>query len=129
MQLLHYFVRLNTSRLVLWCYFLWWQLAVVHHFDARLRLWFTSLGLSAIIGTALVLSTRTQGEKAARLDGWVVFRLFLMPFCVSSFAALVKDAGFVLVFPPTVQENASALGVIAAFLIVQRVLKTALKTR
>jgi len=32
-------------------------------------------------------------------------RLFLMTFCVSSFAALVKHAGYVLVFPPSWREN------------------------
>lgn len=28
-----------------------------------------------------------------------------MTFCVSSFATLVKDAGYVLVFPPSWREN------------------------
>ena len=46
-----------------------------------------------------------------------------MPFCVSSFAALVKDAGYVLVFPPSLGENLVGLGLIAAFVVVVRLLR------
>ena len=38
-----------------------------------------------------------------------------MPFCVSSFSALVKGRGFTLVFSPRAQENLLALGMCAAF--------------
>lgn len=58
------------------------------------------MGLSLIIGLALYLNTRSgQGGK---LGKWPTFRLFLTPFCVSSFAALVKDRGFVLIFSPEI---------------------------
>ncbi|MBL8737982.1 MAG: hypothetical protein JNL12_16225 [Planctomycetes bacterium] len=118
-----YLARLDTSRLVLWCYAIWYACAVVHHFDPSPRLWLTSLGLSAIIGTALVLSTRSGRQANTRLDRWVLFRLYLMPFCVSSFAALVKDEGYVLVFPPSLAENLVATGAIAAFLLLARTLR------
>ena len=36
-----------------------------------------------------------------------MLRLFLMPFCVSSFSQLIKGKGFVLVFPPDLHENRS----------------------
>jgi hypothetical protein len=52
-----------------------------------------------------------------------VFRLYLMPFCVSSFAALVKDAGYVLVFPPSLRENLVGLGLMAAFVVLVRLLR------
>jgi hypothetical protein len=29
-----------------------------------------------------------------------VFRLYLFPFCVSSYSALIKGKGFILLFPP-----------------------------
>lgn len=112
-----YFSRLNRSRKVLWSYLLWWIHTVGHHFDPRPRLWITSLGLSGIIGLALLLSTRTSSAGTTRLDRWQIFRLFLMPFCVSSFAALVKDEGFILIFPPDPAETLSALGVISLFWI------------
>jgi len=112
-HVLQYLGTLTKSRIVLWCYAVWYVVNVALHFDPRVRLWITSLGLSGIIGFALLLSTRTVGAKT---DGWVTFRLFLMPFCVSSFAALVKDAGYILIFPPTLRENAIGLGAIAAFL-------------
>jgi hypothetical protein len=94
-----YLASLNGARQALWGYLIWYTVVLVRYFDPRPRLWLTSLGLSGIIGIALILST--AGTNATtKLDRWQVFRLFLMPFCVSSFAALVKDRGFILVFSP-----------------------------
>ena len=121
--LLRYLAQLTAGLIILWCYALWWTVNVTQHFDPRPRLWLTSLGLSGIIGTALWISTRSSSRGTTQLDGWQIFWLFLMPFCVSSFAALVKDAGFILVFPPTARENVTGLALIAAFVIVVRVLK------
>ena len=118
-----YFAQLTAGRIVLWCYLIWYALNVWNHFDSNPRLWLTSLGLSGIIGFALLLSTAPSNAKSTRLDPWVVFRLFLMPFCVSSFAALVKGAGYILVFPPTWRENLAGLACIAIFLLLVIVLK------
>lgn len=113
--ILSYFRDLTTGRIVLWCYAIWYVVNVAHHFDPRARLWLTSLGLSAIIGTALLISTRSSSRGTTTLDRWQIFRLYLMPFCVSSFAALVKDAGYVLIFPPNLRENLVGLVLIVAF--------------
>ena len=110
-----YFARLNTGRTILWCYAIWYCVNVWNHFDLRPRLWLTSLGLSMIIGVALVISTRSSSRGKTELDRWQIFRLFLMPFCVSSFSALVKEAGYTLVFPPTLRENLIGIGLIGAF--------------
>ncbi len=123
MTLLRYLARLTTGRIVLWCYAIWYAVNVWNHFDARPRLWLTSVGLSAIIGVALLLSTRSSSTGTTRLDRWQIFRLFLMPFCVSSFAALVKDAGYVLVFPPSTRENLIGAGLIVAFVVAVSILK------
>jgi len=117
MPLIRYLQNLSTGRTILWCYFIWWVLSIIHHFDPTPRIWLTSLGLSGIIGAALILSTRSSSGTATKTDPWVLFRLFLMPFCVSSFAALVKDAGYILVFPPSWHENATGIGTIIAFLL------------
>ena len=119
MRVLRYFSLISTGRMVLWCYAVWYVVIVARYFDPALRLWMTSLGLSAIIGIALILSTRPAGEKSAPVDHWQTFRLFLMPFCVSSFAALVKDEGFILIFPPSLRENLIAGGAVALFLLLQ----------
>ncbi|MBX3462257.1 MAG: hypothetical protein KF830_03730 [Planctomycetes bacterium] len=124
MSRLHgYLAALPIGRTILWCYAIWYAVNVAFHFDPSPRLWLTSLGLAAIIGAALILSTRTTQGPMRPLDSWVTFRLFLMPFCVSSFAALVKDAGYVLVFPPSLGENATGFGAIAAFVLVVVVAK------
>jgi hypothetical protein len=118
-----YLAELTPGRMVLWCYAIWYAVNVWNHFDGNPRLWLTSIGLSGIIGFALLLSTRTANGKPAPLDGWVVFRLFLMPFCVSSFAALVKGAGYILIFPPTWRENLAGLACIGIFLAMVALLK------
>lgn len=114
-RLLRYFATLTRGRIILWCYAIWYATNIALHFDARPRLWLTSLGLSFIIGAALMISTQSSSKGTTRLDGWQTFRLFLMPFCVSSFAALVKDAGYVLIFPPTLRENLIGLVLIGVF--------------
>jgi hypothetical protein len=99
-MLIRYLANLSKGRLVLWCYFIWYVVVLVRYFDASARLWLTSLGLSAIIGTALFISTARTGAARVELERWQIFRLFLTPFCVSSFSALVKGRGFVLIFSP-----------------------------
>ena len=66
-----------------------------------------------MIGIALQLSVSAADPKEKR---WQTFRLFLMPFCVSSFAALIKGQGYVLVFPTKVQILATSIGVCVAFI-------------
>ena len=109
-MLLRYLTNLSTGRLILWCYFIWYVVVLVRYFDASPRLWLTSLGLSLIIGVALFISTAKSGTNQVKLDRWQVFRLFLMPFCVSSFSALVKGKDFVLIFSPKPTEIATAAG-------------------
>jgi len=115
--LLHYLRGLSSGRIILWCYAIWYVVNVAAHFAPRPRIWLTSLGLSGIIGAALIISTRPSHGEKAPMDPWVTFRLFLMPFCVRSFAALVKDLGYVLIFPPTLRENLIGLIAIGGFLI------------
>ncbi len=125
-RLLRYFATLTTGRVILWCYAVWYVVNVALCFDPRPRLWITSIGLSGIIGFALLLSTRASSTGTTRLDGWQVFRLFLMPFCVSSFAALVKDEGYLLIFPPSIRGNLIGMGAVAAFLLLWLLLRRTL---
>jgi hypothetical protein len=108
-----YLARLTAGRIILWCYLLWYLFFAVRYFDPSQGLWLTSLGISLVIGTALVISTRTGG--AGRAGFWATARLYMMPFCVSSFSALVKGRGFFLVFSPRLIEDYLALGLCAAF--------------
>jgi hypothetical protein len=113
MMLIRYLANLSKGRLVLWCYFIWYLVVLVRYFDASPRLWLTSLGLSIIIGAALFISTTKTGAGRVELGGWQIFRLFLTPFCVSSFSALVKDRGFVMIFSPKPAEILLGAGLCA----------------
>ena len=113
--LVRYLAELTPPRLVLWCYLIWYGFVLARYFDPSVRLWLSSLGISAIIGTGLYLSTAHAGRQRTRLEPWQVVRLYMMPFCVSSFAALIKGRGFVLVFDPSWSQNAAAGAGCAAF--------------
>src|SRR5580658_11128446 len=95
-RLQHYLATLTMGRLILWCYFIWYLVVLVRYFEPSPSLWITSLGLAGIIGTALIINAGSSGSSPARLDFWPAFRFYLTPFCVSSFAALVKGKGFFL---------------------------------
>jgi hypothetical protein len=123
-----YLRDLNRGRLILWCYLIWYLVVLIRYFDTSPRLWLTSLGLSAIIGIALYLSA-TAGATKSKLDRWTIFRLFLMPFCVSSFSALVKGKGFVLVFSPNLFENLSAVALCVVFCGIVYALKRSARAR
>lgn len=105
-----YLAAIRPPRMVLWCYLIWYLVTVAHHFDPTPRLWLNSLGIAAVIGTALLLSL--NGARGP----WETFRLFLMPFCVSSFSSLIKGQGFFLIIPPAPAELATSLSLCAAFI-------------
>jgi len=88
---------------------------LARYFEPSARLWLSSLGIGAIIGTGLYLSTAHGGRTRTRLETWQVVRLYVMPFCVSSFAALIKGRSFVLVFDPAWAANAAPVAGCAAF--------------
>ena len=122
-----YFANLSPGKIVLWCFLLWYLATVIHHFDSAPAIWLNALGISAIIGVALYLSVHEPGKTPP--DRWTVVRLFLMPFCVSSFSQLIKGRGFVLVFPPDIHEIAVSLAACAVFVIavltVKRIVRSA----
>jgi len=122
-SLLRYLGNLRAGKAALWCYLLWYGVMAVHHFDARPSLWINSLGISLVIGTGLVLSVLPPAGIGA-MEKWTVARLFMIPFCVSSFAALIKDQGFVVVFSPNLRENLIATGVCALFVAAAFVCKS-----
>jgi hypothetical protein len=121
----NYFRNLTTGRLILWCYLIWYLVVLVRYFDPGARIWLTSLGLAAIIGTALFISSTANGNK---LQPWQIARLYMMPFFVSSFSALVKGKQFVLVFSPDPKEILLAVGLCVIFCIAVFVLKRAGKS-
>lgn len=118
MRLIRYFQTLPAGKAVLWCYLIWYLCTVAAYFDPSPAIWLNSLGISAIIGVALLLSV--GGGVSGFAASWQTFRLFFMPFAVSSFSALIKGRGFLLVFPPSLAQLALQLGLCAAFLLAVR---------
>ncbi len=112
-SVVQYLSNMSNGKLVLWCYLIWWVSAVTHHFDPSPAIWLNSVGISLVIGFALLLSV--GGLKSATRDGWQTCRLFAMPFCVSSFSSLIKGKGFVLIFPPSSGELAVAVSLCVGF--------------
>lgn len=126
---LRYLARLTTGRLILWCYFIWYAVIFVRYFDPTPGIWLTSLGISVIVGIALVISTTSATQGTTTLDRWQTFRLFLMPWCVSSFSALVKGQGFILIFSPRLEEDLAAAGLCLLLSTIVLLLKRAGRSR
>jgi hypothetical protein len=118
-SLRQYLCGLTAGRVALWCYLIWYLIVVVRYFDPTLSIWLNSLGISAVVGLALLLSVNRTGLA----DRWQTARLFLMPFCVSSFSSLIKGRGFTLVFPPSALELFFLVASCAAFVLVVFVIK------
>jgi hypothetical protein len=113
--MLSYFVRLTPPRVALWCYLIWYASVLLLYFDGSPLLWLNSLGISLIVGTALYLSTAHSGRTVLHLGRWQVLRFYMTPFCVSSFAALIKGHGFLFIFHPSLRDNAFTLALIVTF--------------
>lgn len=101
-RLVQYFREIKSDKAVLWCYLIWYVTTVYFYFDSSIRLWIDAIGISAVIGTGLLLSV--SSGKVVR-DKWQTFRLYLMPFCVSSFSALIKGQGFIVFISPKIEES------------------------
>ncbi|HEX7027165.1 MAG TPA: hypothetical protein VF268_07970 [Gammaproteobacteria bacterium] len=101
--------------MILWCYLVWYLVTVVYYFDPSPAIWVNSLGISLVIGFALVLSVK--GAGSGRVSSWQTFRLFLMPFCVSSFSSLIKGRGYILIVPPEPPALAASVGCCAVFVM------------
>ena len=112
---LNYFSQLKSGKLILWCYLIWYLVTLCYHFDPSPAIWLNSLGISAVIGFALLLSVNSSGSKSS--DHWQTLRLFLMPFCVSSFSSLIKGHGFILIAPPSLYELSISVGSCIAFVL------------
>jgi hypothetical protein len=114
MRPLRYLQGLPAGKATLWCYLIWYLCTVVRYFDSTPAIWLNSVGISLVVGVALFLSV--GGQVARDAASWQTFRLFFMPFAVSSFSALIKGHGFILVFPPSLLQVAMQLGACATFL-------------
>jgi hypothetical protein len=112
----NYFMNLPASRIILWCFLIWYLCIVAQYFSASLELWLNSFGLSVIVGYALLLSTGPVTLTRLRTRFWESLRLFICPFLVSSFSAQVKGKGFLLLAAPSFCENLA--GIIACALFV-----------
>ena len=102
--------------MILWCYFIWYLVVLVRYFDRSPVIWWTAAGLSLVVGFALYVNSAMSGRQRVRLGFWPVARMFMMPFCVSSYSALVKGRGFVLgIFSPNPWELLLAVGLCGVF--------------
>ena len=122
MSLLRYIAGLPVSHQVLWGFVIWWAVMVGYYFAPNPQIWATSLGIGTIVGFALMLSTGPISMDRFRNRFWESMRLFICPFLVSSFSALIAGHNFILVFSPRWRENAAAVGSIALFLLLTRIL-------
>lgn len=109
-----YFANLSVGKAILWCYLIWYLVTLLFYFDPSASLWLNALGIGLIVGFALLLSV--SGPNAPGILSWQSMRLFLLPFCVSSFSALTKDQGFILIMPPALIPQIASVGACLLFM-------------
>ncbi|HEY9629992.1 MAG TPA: hypothetical protein V6C84_22090 [Coleofasciculaceae cyanobacterium] len=118
--LIQYLYQIKLDKAILWCYLIWYVTIVYFYFDPTLKIWINAIGISAVIGTGLLLSVSSGAAK----NHWQTFRLYLMPFCVSSFSSLIKDHGFFVFISPKISETIASASCCALFLSTIWVIKT-----
>ena len=92
----------SWPRLALNAAFGWYLGMMVFHGDAlRLLALGQALGLSLMVGT-LLLGNALGNQPLSRPQ---ILRFYLIPFCVASFTAATSQAGFVVIFAPSIFEN------------------------
>jgi hypothetical protein len=101
--LIQYLYEIKLDKTILWCYLIWYLVTIYFHFDPSPKVWTNAIGISAVIGVGLLLSV--SSGRTGKGDRWQTFRLFLMPFCVSSFSSLIKDQGFIVFISPNIKET------------------------
>lgn len=107
--------------MVLWYYLIWYFVTVYFHFDPNPKIWTNAVGISVVIGIALMLSVGNGQSPLA--NPWQTFRLFWMPFAVSSFSSLIKGQGYTVIFSPHLNEVFVALGACLIFSLLVAALK------
>jgi hypothetical protein len=120
--IIQYLFEIKWTKAVLWCYLIWYIATVCFYFDPSPKLWINSVGISAVIGTGLLLSV--SPAKNGKHDYWQTFRLYLMPFCVSSFSALIKGQGFIVFISPKIKETLVSIVCCVLFLLIVWVIKS-----
>jgi hypothetical protein len=115
MKIVSYLQNLSNARLILWAYLMWYIIVAVRYFDPNYSIWLNALGIALFVGFSLYLNLLAGETKQGF---WQIARCFLTPFCVSSFSALAKDKGFLLIFSPSLQLNLVGLAVVGVFTLI-----------
>jgi len=115
-----YLVKLKSSKMILWCYLIWYLTMVFIYFDESLKIWINAIGVSIVVGSALLLIFSESNDKCGT---WQIFRLYFTPFCVSSFSLLTKDWNFIVFLADNFWHNTIALFLCFIFLGITLFLK------
>lgn len=51
-----YLSRLSFGRAILWCYLIWYSMAIVLYFDSSPALWLTSFGIGLLMGFGMLVT-------------------------------------------------------------------------
>ena len=110
-MLKNYLARLSVGGMVLWFYLIWYLVIVIRYFDPSPALWPSSLGISLIIGTALLINASTSRQSVKTIEFRPAFRVFSHAILRFRFFGVIKGRSFYLIFSPQINDRlvASAL--------------------
>ena len=94
---------LQVPQILLLSFFIWY-LFIVISFSSNYLVWVNAIVMAFFVGNILCLNAymATKKEKYFEFlseNRWIVVRLFLIPFCVSSYSGVAFSHGFIAAFP------------------------------
>ena len=111
--------RLSPGRAAFVCYGIWYLAMMASYGSAAPQIWLTALGMGVIVGLGFVLSGMAS-LRSPEGGYWPVVRIFLIPFCVSSFSSVATSEDFLLIFAPDAGANLAAAAACLVFLLLWR---------
>mmetsp|Transcript_22031 Transcript_22031/g.32836 ORF Transcript_22031/g.32836 Transcript_22031/m.32836 type:complete len:182 (-) Transcript_22031:204-749(-) len=92
----------RISLLPVWWLTIWYLYILSFYGSADPKMWGSAVGIAIIIGCTLFSNMYyAPFDKFMEKNDWVVIRVFIIPFCVSSYSQVIqkKEDEFAFIFP------------------------------
>jgi len=115
-----YLAGLDSARMFLWSGLIWYLTMSLRHPPVSAVTWLQSAGIAFVVGAILLANTSESGGAPRPRKFWPTARLFIIPFCVSSFSMTMHASGLVLIFSREMRDNLWGLAAVSSFLLLCR---------
>jgi len=114
---IRYLAHLDSRRALLWSGFIWYAVLMGRHATLMPGPLVNAAGIALVVGLMLTANAIPAGGTWRQLNRWSLLRFFLIPFCVASFSAAMRDAGLIVIFLRNPADNVFAAAAVAGFML------------